>query len=93
MLNAGFETAFEAAVADEWERHTKPKSEVFQEWDCAIETLGKAKELVDEAVQLLIDSARMVEASGDDDRIMSIADEISFLGNDIEKLAERMKEE
>ena len=82
---------FEAAVAEEWEQQNRTGREICPEWDNAIKQIEKARELMQDAEELLKEAAEMVNASCETDRIASLADEIRFLGADMDKQTERMK--
>lgn len=81
---------YEAAVADEWEEQNKPAAKVFPMWDTAIGNVKTAQARLTEAVELLKDAAEMIPDSREDDRILSIADEVEFLLQDLQKQEERM---
>ena len=81
----------EAAVAEEWEQQNRTGREICPEWDNAIKQIEKARELMQDAEELLKEAAEMVNASCETDRIASLADEIRFLGADMDKQTERMK--
>ena len=88
--DAELDRMYEAAVADDWEEKTRTSREMYPEWDEAVKRLKTAQALLSEAVDVLTGAAEMVADSTDDDRILSISDEIRFLGKDLEKQAERM---
>ena len=81
---------YEAAVADDWEEQNKPAAMVYPEWVLAIKKVQTAQAMLSEAVELLKDAAEMIPDSREDDRILSIADEVEFLLQDLQKQEERM---
>ena len=90
MTDAQLDAIYEAALADDWEEQNHPTRDNFQEWDCAVENIGKAENWLKDVVSVLNDAARMVENSTEDDRILSIASEVEFLMVDLKKQKERM---
>lgn len=79
---------YEAAVADEWEDRNNHS---FPEWKTAVESMTKVGNWLKDTVATLNEAAHMVNGSSEEDRILSIASEISFLMEDLRKQTERMK--
>ena len=79
---------YEAALAQDWEELNAGN---YPEWDEAAQKIKTADALLAEAKDLLEAAAGLVEGSAEEDLISSLADEIGFLGKDLEKQTERMK--
>ena len=91
MIDATVDRMIEAAAAEEWERQNRTGREICPEWDEATKKVEKARELMQDVVNVLKEAAEMVGLSCEMDRINSLSDEVEFLGKDMDKQAERMK--
>ena len=91
MIDTTVDRMFEAAVAEEWEKQNRTDREICPEWEDAIKQVVKARELMQDVFDTLKEAAEMVGLSCEMDRINSLADEVDFLGKDMDKQAERMK--
>ena len=85
MTQTELELMLEAAMADEWEEQTCPP-----QWGETVEKLKKAKNLLEEAVDILKEAQEEISGSPEAYRIGSLADETKWLAGDIQKQIERM---
>ena len=85
MTETELELMLEAALQDDWEEQTRPP-----EWTETVEKLKKAKNLLDEAVDILKEAQGEVSGTPEEFRIGSLADETGWLAGDIQKQIKRM---